>query len=55
MIYLMNSNLESFSDDAGIDFELVNFPSIGDKGLNTAFLTGFEVFDNGDPDKTAAG
>ncbi len=53
-IDLMNSNLESFSEDAGIDFGLVNFPSQGDKGLYSAFLTGFEVFDNNDPDKTAA-
>jgi len=54
-IDLMNSNLESFSDEAGIDYGLVNFPGGDDKGLNSAFLTGFEVFDNNDPNKTAAG
>lgn len=32
---------------AGID----NFPSLDGKGYNTSFVTGFEVFDNGDPEK----
>ncbi len=54
-INLMNSNLESFSREAGIDFGCVNFPSADGKGLNTMFISGFEVFDNGDKAKTAAG
>lgn len=29
----------------------VNFPSLDGKGYNTSFVTGFEVFDNGNPDK----
>ena len=35
------------------DYGLVNFPTVHG-GCNTNFLTGFEVFDNGDPDKLAA-
>ncbi len=53
-IYLMNSNLEVFANDAGIDFGCVNFPSPDGKGYYTDFLTGFEVFDNDDEDKIAA-
>lgn len=30
---------------------LANFPSLDGKGYNTSFVTGFEVFDNGDADK----
>lgn len=30
---------------------LVNFPSLDGAGYNTSFVTGFEIFDNGDPDK----
>ena len=33
---------------------LVNFPSEDGAGYNTSFLTGFQVFDNGDPAKLAA-
>ena len=33
---------------------LVNFPSQDGKGYNTSFVTGFEVFDNGDPEKLKA-
>lgn len=29
----------------------VNFPSLDGKGYNTSFVTGFQVFDNGDPEK----
>lgn len=53
-IYLMNSNLESFADDAEIDFGCLNFPSPDGKGYHTDFLTGFEVFNNDDEDKIAA-
>ena len=31
-----------------------NFPSMDGKGYNTSFVTGFEVFDNGDADKVRA-
>ncbi len=30
---------------------IANFPSLDGKGYNTSFVTGFEVFDNGDPEK----
>ncbi|MDO4961739.1 MAG: extracellular solute-binding protein [Eubacteriales bacterium] len=32
----------------------VNFPSVNGKGLNTTFVTGFQVYDNGDPAKVQA-
>lgn len=32
----------------------VNFPSPDGKGYNTSFVTGFQVFDNGDPEKVQA-
>lgn len=35
------------------DYGLVNFPTVNG-GCNTNFLTGFEVFDNGDADRLAA-
>ena len=35
------------------DYGLVNFPTVNG-GCNTNFLTGFEVYDNGDADKLAA-
>ena len=36
-----------------MDYGLVNFPS-PDGGCSTSFLTGFEVFDNGDPERLRA-
>ena len=36
------------------DIGLVNFPSPAGKGLATMFVTGFEIFDNGDPAKVKA-
>ncbi len=33
---------------------LVNFPSMDGSGYNTSFVTGFEVFDNGDEEKLKA-
>lgn len=36
-IDLMNSNLESFSDESGVDYGLVNFPRGDDKGLTPRF------------------
>ena len=36
------------------DIGLVNFPSADGKGLATMFVTGFGVFDNGNPKKVAA-
>jgi len=50
-IYVMNSNLEIYAREAGIDYGLVNFPSLDGRGYNTTFLTGFEVFDNGDSER----
>jgi len=42
------------TDASEPDIGLVNFPSPSGKGLATAFVTGFEVFDNGDPEKIKA-
>ena len=48
-IYVCNAgNVPNFN----CDFGLVNFPSVNG-GCNTNFLTGFEVFDNGSPDRLA--
>ena len=33
---------------------VANFPSLDGKGYNTSFVTGFQIFDNGDPDKVQA-
>ena len=33
---------------------VANFPSPDGKGYNTSFVTGFEIFDNGDPEKVQA-
>lgn len=38
----------------GIDAGYVNFPSADGKGYATSFVSGFEVFDNGDEAKVAA-
>ncbi|MDO4961941.1 MAG: extracellular solute-binding protein [Eubacteriales bacterium] len=38
---------------ASYDIGYVNFPSVNGKGLNTTFVTGFEVYDNGDAAKLA--
>ncbi len=48
-IYMCNCVSEANFDDYG----LVNFPTV-DGGCNTNFLTGFQVWDNGDADKLAA-
>lgn len=49
-IFAANASLEGSFD---MDYGLVNFPS-PDGGCSTNFLTGFEVFDNGDPDRLRA-
>lgn len=47
-IYMANSaTLNKSMTSTGI----VNFPSLDGKGYNTSFVTGFEVFDNGNSDK----
>jgi multiple sugar transport system substrate-binding protein len=43
-------NTSEMADNVGY----VNFPSLTDSGLNTTFITGFEVYDNGNADKLAA-
>lgn len=49
-IYMANlGNMNTFRCDYG----LVNFPTVNG-GCNTNFLTGFEVYDNGDPQKLKA-
>ena len=37
------------AEASGENTGLVNFPSVDGKGIATTFITGFEVFDNGDP------
>ena len=33
---------------------VANFPSLNGNGYNTSFVTGFEIFDNGDQEKVQA-
>lgn len=42
-----NATLERYGADVG----LANFPSSDENGCATSFISGFEVFDNGDPEK----
>lgn len=47
-IYMLNNvSISRYGDEIG----LVNFPGPDDGGCATAFVSGFEVFDNGDPEK----
>lgn len=48
-IYVANSATTLNMDMASTG--IVNFPSPDGKGYNTSFVTGFQVFDNGDPEK----
>lgn len=50
-IHLVN-NASTFTDPDNIGY--VNFPSNGENGINTSFLTGFMVFDNGNEAKIQA-
>ncbi len=50
-IKLLNGPSEDANDP---DVGLVNFPSLDGKGTATAFVTGFEIFDNGDAAKIRA-
>lgn len=50
-ISLNNIALDVALRKHGFDYGNVNFPSIDGKGFNTTFITGFEVFDNGDAEK----
>lgn len=51
---IMMTNNASFVKLDKSKFGCVNFPSIDGKGYATSFVTGFEVFDNGDADKLEA-
>ncbi len=53
-IYVANLSTEVYYNERGIDYGLVNFPSMGESGIFTSFLSGFEVFDNGDEAKLEA-
>lgn len=53
-VYMANSAVESNFQEAGIDYGYVNFPTVDGAGANTTFITGFEVYDNGDEAKLAA-
>lgn len=48
---IVTANNASIPDNYGIDAGYVNFPSLDGTGLVTSFVTGFEVFDNGDETK----
>lgn len=47
-IYCCNTSVEVLLHEKNIDYGLVNFPSEDGRGLNSTFLSGFQVFDNGD-------
>lgn len=51
---LMLSNNVAFSNYDKMQYGCVNFPDINGNGYATSFVTGFEVFDNGDETKLAA-
>ncbi len=56
-ICFCNSALESnYANAVGgaENYGFVNFPSVNGTGNNTTFITGFQVYDNGDADKLAA-
>ena len=50
-IYINNAVLDASMKKENINYGNVNFPSIDGKGFTTNFLTGFEVFDNGDEER----
>ena len=50
-ISLNNIALDVTLREQGFEYGHVNFPSIDGKGFNTTFITGFEVFDNGNEEK----
>ncbi len=47
-INLNNIVLNETIKQTNLNYGFVNFPSVDGKGFNTTFITGFEVFDNGD-------
>ncbi|WP_294146353.1 ABC transporter substrate-binding protein [uncultured Clostridium sp.] len=51
-IYIANSATLPGMDRSSTG--VANFPSPDGKGYNTSFVTGFEIFDNGDPEKVRA-
>ena len=53
-IYVTNLTMTPYYADEGIDLGYVNFPSLDGVGYSTSFVTGFEVFDNGDAVRTQA-
>lgn len=53
-IYVGNLSTEVLYREKGIDYGLVNFPSADRNEISTSFLSGFEVFDNGDETKLEA-
>ncbi len=50
-IFMNNIALNPGVLEDGLEVGNVNFPSITGNGFNTTFITGFEVFDNGDENK----
>ena len=50
-IFMNNIALDPGLTEDKIEVGNVNFPSISGNGFNTTFITGFEVFDNGDAQK----
>lgn len=51
-IYIANNVVLKYDE---LDVGYVNAPDMDGKGIATAFVTGFEVFDNGNPAKVEAG
>lgn len=54
-VNMMNPSNLPFIDSPEVDVHQVNFPSVNGMGLSTTFVTGFGVFDNGDPEKIQIG
>lgn len=54
-VCMMNPSNLALIDSSKADVRQVNFPSVNGSGLSTTFVTGFGVFDNGDPEKVRIG
>ncbi len=50
-LYVLNSAYIPDMKDADFELGYVNFPSEDGKGYSNSYITGFEIFDNGDQDK----
>ena len=50
-LYVLNSAYLPDMKNAGFELGYVNFPSVDGKGYSNSYVTGFEVFDNGDSER----